>query len=407
MISSLNKFQESYFNSLDGKRFYSPAKIHWGKKAFSTVLELLRGANAVVFFDQYFDKSVYITELQKALSDLSFFYSVSGSPSPEEISSVSVQFCSSTQQADVVLAIGGGSTIDFAKAFLARQMWGDIDGVGMGERRSESPINNRRQTFIAMPTTAGTGAECSRYYVTYSQVNRKKIHGKSWQLVADWVFLDPELAMNAPNQLKIESAFDAFVHLTESYLCMEEASWVNGAICRAALTELRSGLDLILSGVHLENGMLQVMAASSIAGIAISNVRTGHIHEMAGAFLEGVSLNHPQSLWVFFKSGLQLIESSEAGSNKLMEVSRSFGATTWREVVEFWESAFSKCGTQAHIELVIRALEADALENLRTAVIIRTVSDAVWATKECPVRLTRSAIDSVYRQSVAEFRNEV
>lgn len=394
------KLQETFFNSDSSKRFYSPSKIHWGENSFKLALTALRGKKAIVFYDQSFCGSSFLDDLIQTVNFSSTFHKISRPPSPEAIQQTSL---SEADLFQVVIALGGGSTIDFAKGYIAHRAWRNIDGVGMKDRRGISPTSTGRPVFVVIPTTAGTGAECSRYYVTYSSDDNKKVHGKSWFLVADWVFLDPLLGVGAPFRLKVESAFDAFIHLTESHLCMREATWVNSALCLASLGELRRGLELVQENSQSKEGMLSLMTASTVGGLAISNVRTGHIHEMAGAFLELFALNHPQSLWVFFKFGLRAVFREPAGKLKLDQVSRAFGMKHWAAVEAFWWNLFEKSGSNSVIREVLSAAPTERYEVGRRAVIERAISDEVWIHKESPVRLTEADLSEIYDKSVSEF----
>ena len=97
------------------------------------------------------------------------------------------------------VAVGGGSAIDAAKAVMAGALYGTYDGVGMGELRGLEVLPGRpAPLLLCVPTTAGTGAEVSRYYVTYDCATRAKVHGKSWRLLADWVLLDPFVLRDSP-----------------------------------------------------------------------------------------------------------------------------------------------------------------------------------------------------------------
>jgi alcohol dehydrogenase class IV len=397
MHPDLFRLQETFFNTQENKRFYSPSKIHWGRGIFSQILSLLQNKRIILFYDQAFERTTFLEEFHRAATGCSIFLRVSGPPSPEEIAEFSEP---SAPAPDFVVAFGGGSTIDFAKGYLAYRAWRDIDGIGNGSRRGAAPIEQFRPEFVAIPTTAGTGAECSRYYVTYALPDKRKVHGKSWMLVADWVFLDPEVAVGAPFRLKVESAFDAFMHLTESHLCMQEETWINSALSMAALHELRSGMGSIIESSESVDGMLKIMTASTVGGMVISNVRTGHIHEMAGAFLEKFTVTHPQSLWVFFKHGLRAVMQSDAGALKLAQVARAFGETEWSDVEKFWDELFERCGSKSIIQASIISAPPDTISTAELAVINRTISDKVWIEKECPVRLSGADLSKIYKQSL-------
>jgi alcohol dehydrogenase class IV len=392
--------KETFFNKPGSKRFYSPGKIHWGYDAFELALESLKGTNAVSFIDAAFWETPVFERLRSSLDSNSLFFRVDMPPSPERIAEIMGQVADIPE---TIVALGGGSTIDSAKCLVASMRYGSLDGVGMGGRRGEIPIHNLSPLFVALPSTAGTGAETSRYYVSYLEANSKKIHGKSWELVADWVFLDPEIGVTAPLRLKIESALDAFVHLSESFLCQEEASWVNSALSLAALEEMRSGLDLIDRDNNSRDGMLKLMSASCVGGIVISNVRTGHLHEMAGALLEHTGLNHPQTLAVFLKEGFGAIDKSDAGNRKLKKIANAFGEPDLTALVSFWERKFESCGSEAIISETLGKKTESEISNIKKSVKERTLLDVVWNEKECPVLINESIVDIIFDASFFRY----
>ena len=147
---------------------------------------------------------------------------------------------------------------------------------------------------MCVPTTAGTGAEASRYYVAYDSHTGAKVHGKSWRLLADWVFLDPSFLQDSPPSLLVASAFDAFTHCWESFLCRGERSWFNDMLSVEGICRLLSALHAVVreaDGDALRR--LELQYAATLGGIAISNVRTGDMHEAAGALLRAFGADPP------------------------------------------------------------------------------------------------------------------
>ena len=154
------------------------------------------------------------------------------------------------------------------------------------------------------------------------------------------VFLDPLLAVSAPDQIVVESAFDAFIHFCESFFCMEEENWFNNMLCINCITKLREGTDDVFYNKKREAGLLNLLCAASFAGMAISNVRTGHIHEMAGALLEQTGLSHPQSLVFFWKEAFKNLDKSENGHIKIDHIKQAFGYRTLEELTDYWEGLY-------------------------------------------------------------------
>lgn len=394
------RLQEVFFNTPSQQRFYCPSRVHWGSGAFDLALPVFSGRRALLCYDTAFVSSRFLLELRQRLDPASTYFEIARPPSPENIDKM---FTMAGELPLLVIAIGGGSTLDAAKCITARYLFGSIDGIGMGSRRGEAPSPLRKPLLVAFPSTAGTGADTSRYYVTYREEDSAKVHGKSWQLIFDWVFLDPEIAVSAPMRLRIESALDAFIHLTESFLCRQEESWPNSALCLAGLDQLRQGLDIIQADAGSLPGMTKLQSASTMAGVAISNVRTGHIHEMAGALLSKTGLTHPETLAVFFADGLAELEASTEGRTKLTRIANNFGCKDWSEVADWWHTLLSVHGVRTLITSKLKSLGEERIAHIRHAVIEHTAQDFVWNEKESPLRITREVLARIFDAAMMRF----
>lgn len=395
-----SEYIEKFYNSENKDRFYSPSKIHWGIGIARDLAILLRNKRITFFIDtSIVENSVVQLLVNNSLSS-SNVIQIHSPPSPEKIKNI---VHGGDLIADIVVAIGGGSTIDTAKCCIAEKYFGEFDGLNLNGKRPQVSQKKHKPYFIALPSTAGTGAETSRYYVTYRELDTYKVHGKSWLLTADMVFLDPTIAKTAPSQVLIESAFDAFIHLSESSFCMKEGNWVNNTICTACLSQLRAGLDDIFVDNELDQGLLKLLCAASFAGVAISNVRTGHIHEMSGAFLEKTGLTHPQSLAVFWLDAFRHINNNELGHTKIQHVCKAFGSKSFDELEIFWQRLFEIHGVSKKISDRLSAFKSQDFINIEKAVIRRTLEDSVWVTKECPVPLDEDIISEIFQNALARI----
>ena len=216
---------ETWFNTEDIKRFYFPGRIFVGAGVLAHAVNLCRDIDGHVALVA--DKLVYdMPFVQQALAALNGktvkTVLVQGAPVAQDVDAF-VQTLGS--QPAVVLVIGGGSATDFAKAVVASIYFGAIDGVGLHGNVAR-PRSHSKPLLVSVPTTAGSGAEASRYYVTYDRNDHHKVFGKSWQLVADWIMLDPVFLRSMPEDILVSCAFDVFVHLFESFVCRYEKSWM-------------------------------------------------------------------------------------------------------------------------------------------------------------------------------------
>jgi alcohol dehydrogenase class IV len=196
---------------------------------------------------------------------------------------------------DFILAIGGGSAIDLAKAAAAMATNGDgasvrdfLEGVGRGLAIERPPL-----PVLAMPTTGGTGSEATKNAVISSREPTFKKSLRSDQMIPRVVLVDPELAVSVPPNVTAQTGMDAITQLIESYIS-RRARPIPRAL---AIEGLQRALPAIVAAV--ENGASrparEAMAhAALLSGMALANSGLGMAHGVAAAL--GVVCNVPHGL---------------------------------------------------------------------------------------------------------------
>lgn len=395
---------ETFFNTSDLKRFRFPGTLLWGVNAREQLAELTAGAASVgLFVDVFFKNDPFVTQLRQHLGNrLTFVHVCDGMPKAQPLQRLATQY----PAPETVLSIGGGSTVDAAKAAICQWIYGDFDGVGIGARRGLPALPNaRRPLLIGVPTTAGTGADASRYYVTYDETTHAKIHGKSWRLVADWVVLDPVFLRQAPHGLLVNSALDAFIHLFESFICRQERSRFGDMLSLEGICRILCALHRI---IHQKSGsdqdFLDLQFSAAVGGMAISNIRTGNIHEAAGALLEVSALTHPETLMIFLRPAyLQYRELIADREMLLMRRINSelpeLGLSDFSSVIDWWSLTFDVTGLSNRIRKTIESISLTS-GALRSHIFKRVRDDRVWCEKESPLPLDDEKIKSFIEDSL-------
>jgi alcohol dehydrogenase class IV len=210
---------------------------------------------------------------------------VSGEPSPSMVDDVVAEF--SEFSPDCVVAVGGGSPVDAAKAIAGLLPSGDsvleyLEGVGKG-RSYQGPST----PFIAVPTTAGTGGETSKNAVL-SYVGEKgfKKSFRHESLVAKYIILDPELTLDCPADITAACGMDAFTQLLESYVSLN-ANPMTDALALSGLMKIRDCLVTAVEDGNDLDARAGMLYASSISGLTLANAGLGSVHGLAsplGAF---------------------------------------------------------------------------------------------------------------------------
>jgi len=398
---------ESWFNTDEVKRFYFPGRIFVGPGVFIRAITLCDEIDGLVCVIA--DKTVHdMPFVREALSGLSSktagTFLVRGAPIAQDVGS----FVRSLHAPPaVVLVIGGGSATDFAKAVVGMFLFGAIHGVGL---RGNTPKKHAgvKPLLVSVPTTAGSGAEASRYYVTYDGLDHHKVFGKSWLLIADWILLDPIFIKSMPEDRLVSCAFDTFVHLFETLVCQHERSRMGAMFSLFGIGQIMEALTYIIYGGNRgDEGHATLMEMATLGGIAISNVRTGNIHEAAGALLEMTDLSHAETLFVFFRGAIeQYLDCIRDCEKQLLTHLRLVPTFTefasMEDVICWWETLFAKVGLDTKIRNTIAEL-TPSLNKVRDHVFQRIYADKVWITKESPLLMDKKAIMEFVDRSLARF----
>jgi len=172
------------------------------------------------------------------------------------------------ESCDGIVAIGGGSVIDAAKAIgLLSANEGDLDGFDI-LKRGAAKIQSAPPPLVAIPTTAGTGSEVSRgalIITTREGVTRKMI-AASPLLVPQHAILDPNLTLSLPPLLTAGSGMDALCHAIEEYLSPREHPVVE-AIALGALERIARHLPVVMKDPGNIESRSQTLMAAMMAGI--------------------------------------------------------------------------------------------------------------------------------------------
>jgi alcohol dehydrogenase class IV len=196
-------------------------------------------------------------------------WSVSGEPDVHTVDE-GVRRCG---DADVIIAIGGGSVLDSAKAIAG------VVANGGSVREYLEQVGDKKLTktplpFIAVPTTAGTGSEATKNAVIRVPDLKVKRSIRHDLLMPRVAIVDPKLSALAPRDVAASAALDAFTHLLEGYVSTG-AHAMTDALALPGLALAAEGLRGIAAGTDAFASMSQ---ASLWGGIVLANAGLGAVH---------------------------------------------------------------------------------------------------------------------------------
>jgi len=185
------------------------------------------------------------------------------------------------EKAELVIGFGGGSAIDAAKAIAAMltndgELLDYLEIIGRGK-----PLTKPTAPFIAIPTTAGTGAEVTRNAVLASPEHQLKVSLRSPLMLAKVAVVDPELTNDLPPALTASTGLDALTQLIEPFVC-NRANPMTDGLCVEGLRRAARSLRIAFSHGKDKDAREDMAVASLFGGLALANAGLGAVHGFAG-----------------------------------------------------------------------------------------------------------------------------
>lgn len=226
----------------------------------------------------HLNKIGMVAKCRKALKNAGMesecFTETEGNPSTDTVVKATEGFKKS--KADFIVAFGGGSPLDVAKAVAVLATYGgnivDYEGAG----KVMGPV----VPMIAIPTTAGTGSEVTVFSVITDHSRNYKLTVVSNYLLPAYVILDPDLIATVPANTAAACGIDAMVHALEAYIS-KAASPFSDIFAREALRLIGGSIRDYVADRSNPAACESMMVGSLFAGIAFSHARLGNVHAMS------------------------------------------------------------------------------------------------------------------------------
>lgn len=261
--------------------FSVPQEIIVGKGSLARLpeaAEKLGGKHGFIISGPHLNKMGIVASCSESLENAGIkvdaYTETEGNPSVETVEKAAAAFCKSG--ADFIIALGGGSPMDVAKAVgVVARYGGSITEYEGGGRVPGDII-----PLIAIPTTAGTGAEVTAFSVITDHSRNYKLTVFSYKLIPAYAILDPELLTTAPVSVAAACGIDAMVHALEAYIS-KDASPFSDAMAEKALELIGKNIRRYVADRMDIEAAEAMITGSLFAGIAFSWARLGDVHAMS------------------------------------------------------------------------------------------------------------------------------
>lgn len=273
--------------------FFCPTRIYLGKDSHQKLSDEIKryqcerlfiALDAALIDSDLFDRIKTILEA----TGVKYLTFTDIEPDPSAITVSKAFDACSAHRATALLAIGGGSTIDVAKAVGILATNGgrihDYEGI---EKFSKAPL-----PLIVIPSTAGTGSEVSGSCVITDTVTQRKMSIRHAALnPAAVAILDPLAVQTVPGHVAAHSGMDAFVHSFESYISLHANAFTD-AINIQALRLIAGNIRQFVANRANAEAASNMLYGSALAGMTFGQTGLGNVHCMARFIGASLHLSH-------------------------------------------------------------------------------------------------------------------
>lgn len=304
-------------------RYFMPTDIRFGKGTLSELKTILpAGSHAFVVTDPGIVKAGIVNKVIAILAATGSKATVFDGTKPSPTAQLTLEAAAKLKEsgADVVLAIGGGSSLDVGKVIAALAT---NDGTLEDYQWNRKPFENPPLPFIAIPTTAGTGSEVTRVAVIVDRDEKKGIN--SDRLFPNYAIIDPEVMVGLPAMLTASTGLDALTHAIEAYVGIGSNPFTDSFALEAIRLIGKSFWKAVAFGGDVQ-AREDMALASTLAGVAMDQAGLGIIHSMAGPFCTYFGMPHGEACAVLLKYGMRfnLMTSPE----KFAAIAKALGCET-------------------------------------------------------------------------------
>lgn len=280
--------------------FRAPQKIYIKKGCLPVALEelgtVMHKQKAFIVTDSFLYQNGYTKSITDKLDELGIrhatFFDVAPDPTlacAKEGTKAMTAFAP-----DCIIAVGGGSAMDAAKIMWVLYEHPDADFLDMAMRFSDIrkriytfPHMGEKASFIAIPTSAGTGSEVTPFAVITDEATGTKYPLADYELMPNMAIVDADLMMHAPKGLTSASGIDAMSHALEAYASVMATDYTDGLALKAIQTIFDYLPRAYEKGAEDPAAREKMANAATMAGMAFANAFLGVCHSMAhklGAF---------------------------------------------------------------------------------------------------------------------------
>ncbi|MGB3127583.1 MAG: iron-containing alcohol dehydrogenase PsrA [Pseudomonas sp.] len=263
-------------------RFHNPVDTRFGWGSLLALADITQGQTvALVTFPEARGLGL-VARIQDLLGDrlVHIIEDVQPNPDVAQLRSTYERFWEQAGECEVVVAVGGGSAIDTAKALIVGTESGRFDELLALLATGQPFTPARSKVLIAAPTTAGTGSEVTPWATIWDSASLKKY---SLHLACTWpsvAIIDPQLMLTVPAGVTVSTGLDALSHALESIWNIN-ANPISDTFAISAIEDILECLPLLRRDLSNPELRSRMALAALKAGLAFSNTKTALAHSIS------------------------------------------------------------------------------------------------------------------------------
>lgn len=256
------------------------------------------------------------------------------------------------EEADFVIAIGGGSPMDAAKA-IALLAVADIDKKNL----FSGNVGNKALPMIHIPTTAGTGSEVTPYSILTNHEKQTKTSISAPCLFPSYALLDAKYMKNLSAATTVNTAIDSLSHSVEGMLSVK-ANAMADVIAKEAIKLIAEEFNNLINGTFTEECREKLLYASMLGGAVISQTKTTAVHAMGYSLTYFKGIDHGRANGLLLASFMEYTEKFVP--QRVAEILACMGMTS---VKEFCDKLAQILGKKENFALAELEMYADIAAN--------------------------------------------
>lgn len=265
--------------SLDQHQMQQPRHIIVGggsRRRVGALAADLGITRVLIVTDAHFIDAPLCDEIEALLEAVGIASERHACPLQEPESEALAPGVAAARRADGIVALGGGTPIDSAKAIAVLA----AHGGHIRDYRVPREVALPRMPIIAVPTTAGTGSEATRFTVITDSDNGEKMLCRGTAFLPDAAIVDFETTLTMPERLIADTGIDAFTHALEAWVSRLANPW-SDLLATEAMRLIAGSLETAYRTPRETAARATMMRAATLAGLAFSNASVALVHGMS------------------------------------------------------------------------------------------------------------------------------